>query len=189
MADYKMVTKWLWDGDYMENVFYFVPDGGGADEIVLLAAEWLEAMFTPIASIIINTVDNQDNEIFSWSGTDWVLVGSFRSEVGGSATTADILPRQVAAVIIGKTATPRSQGRKFIGGLVNSVQSAGQLTDAARSTLDDFALAWTSPFTGTAHGLNPGVFHALTHAIIPFVGRRVDQILGTQRKRKHGVGI
>lgn len=186
---YKMVSQFIWDGEILENVFYFVTDGGSDAEAVLLSAEWFQAMYTTIAADITSTVDNSNNDVFTWNGTEWVLAGLWHGSFTGTNTTSDALPRQMAAVVIAKTTTKRVQGRKFIGGYCEDSGAGGQLTTAVHGRLEDFGNIWTAPFTGTAHGLQGGVFHKLTSTFIPFIGYRADQIMGTQRRRKHGVGI
>jgi hypothetical protein len=71
-------------------------------------------------------------------------------------------------------------------GLVDGLWSSAQLIALASA-----AVAWVTPFTGATSSevYTPGTYSEKHEEFISFVGFIIDNIPGTQRRRKPGVGI
>lgn len=123
------------------------------------------------------------NERRGWGATivyPCNLIGDF----GGEG-----LPAQTAGVILGRTTTKRVIAKKFIFGFVeqcqnNGVPSAPCLT--AMTNMGGLIYASTYDMGGTA--LSPQAWGTV-HGFTPTVSASVSPYLGSQRRRKPGVGI
>lgn len=189
MAAYKMNVVFVWGANIMENVFYFDNSVDVLADVRAAANNWATLMYATIGGLITDQVNGDHMDLYLWEGTDWILQSTDPYVFGGESIS-NPLPRQSAAVLIGRTATPRVQGRKFIGGLTENFQNGGVLDGVSTTALGGFADVWTdSPFIAAGVSIYPGVWHKASSEVIRFIGNRVDRFMGTQRRRKQGVGI
>lgn len=104
------------------------------------------------------------------------------------AETNEPLPYQCAAVLVGSTATKHVFARKFYAGLTEPGQNNSILVTTAQTNFNTVATNWMQ-------GLNLGGTLWLsecwgpTHGFNTVSGARADSIVGTNRRRKIGVGI
>lgn len=159
----------------------------GSDSVVRdeLAAEILAIMTTIQLSvsdqfqIVDFRVENQ---------TQQTILGEVPSTYIGSGTT-DPLPAQVAALVLGRTAVKRVQGRKYLGGFDETDNaSAGLWVGLAVTELGNFASAYVAPFTGLSGnvydaGVSDRPIFPLPITFTPFNGSRVVPNARTQRSR------
>lgn len=104
------------------------------------------------------------------------------------AATDDLLPRQSAPVIIGLV-PGRRRGKKFIAGFCEGSQSDGQLDIAAKAALLVAGVNWIDPATSVpGSAFLAGVCKPDGTDFVEFNATRVDPIIGSQRRRKQGVG-
>lgn len=186
---HKFVVRGAWEGMAVYNIFYAETAETDNDSVRLAAKEWLMAFYGAINSHISQDWTCSSADVYEWIALDWTQLGSvnFTGLQGNSG--AEPLPRQCAAVLIGQTGVKRAQGRKFIGALTEPAQSAGRLTDTVLAQMIAAALIWTEPYTGTNSViLQPGIWRT-TDEFVPFNGYRANRVMGTQRRRKAGVGI
>jgi hypothetical protein len=93
----------------------------------------------------------------------------------------------MAYVIVGVTAS-RRRGKKFLGPLPESLQNAGVPTAGAITALEEFRDGYLATFSSGGQDYTPGVCKPDGLDFVPFVAARIDLLLGTQRRRKPGVG-
>lgn len=149
-----------------------------------LDAMWSTAMLANVST----SWSNQRVIIETPSAGHWGYVHEFvYSKAGTNAGVNDVLPNQVAAVVVGITAS-RRRGKKFIYGMVEGNQGGGVWSGGLLSALQDFAEAYTTETSVDSTVLTPGVVRSDGTDFLEFNGFRVDSVAGTQRRRKQGVG-
>lgn len=108
------------------------------------------------------------------------------------AGTGDPLPPMNAAIINFRTLFPKVFGRKYIGVLTESSGAIGQMVGAAFTALETFAALMITDIAMTTGELGPGTVSLKAGAgslyWAQFVGGVVNFLLGTQRRRRQGVG-
>jgi len=108
------------------------------------------------------------------------------------SNSSDALPPTVAALIIARTATKRSQGRKYIVGVDQDGENNGVWTQGAMAFLEAMADVYWQSYTGSlGHTLTPGVAGVINgvFGFRPFISAKVIGTNRTQRSRTIGRGI
>jgi hypothetical protein len=188
MALYQLVLKSGFDSDdSVRNIFTV---GYDVDPIVEPdASDYVDAVFHAgllgdiserwaSTSLEIKRVNND--------GDGWTTLTEFTHVLEG-ASSDDMLPRQMAAVIVGISAS-RKRGKKFFAGITEENQDGGVVSSDLLGHLVTSAIAYTSQFNGV-HTILPGTTTPDPFDLEPFTGYRVNTIMGTQRRRKFGVGM
>lgn len=173
--------------DSVRNVFTVNDTGGDPtfdDYYTWMQAIWHIGLLAEITSTWAST--SLVEEVPAGDG-GWTFAREAPLSIIGTGTD-DALPRQCAAVIIG-TVPGRRRGKKFIAGIIESAQSDGQLDGACLAALEGSANAYQDPTIDVpAANWQSGVCAPDGTSFAAFNGHRVDQIIGTQRRRKQGVG-
>lgn len=161
-------------------------------EFLTACASWVNTAYQTLQSVIHNQVDLAAGTIseVTWSGTEWVvarLIGTILPTF--AATNANqMLPHACSGVVVFPTATPKKRGRVNIPGLTEEAQSDSLLTAGTATALGNFATALRTSF-------NPGTavmrYNVLGKGGVASTseGFDVNGIIGSQRRRKPGVGI
>lgn len=170
------------------NVFTFHTDTGHVltlDEF----QDYLEALYDiSFLAIIANAWSATSIAVTQADGSGgWDTLGERPFTIVGTSGD-DNCPQQIAYVVVGITAG-RARGKKFIAGVPEGMQENGVVDGVAMTQLNDYGGLYAGGIS-TGDGLlqcgtcdeNGNNFHA-------FVGYRVNTIVGTQRRRKQGVGI
>lgn len=182
------------NGIEWRNIFYYSSEASITPSAAQMQA-WDLAWF--------NTYGNAMHESFhiyqigysGWQGgvyTDphgWGPVIVYPDAHTGMATGSDALPSQNAYVLLGRTNTKRVIGKKYLAGVAEAAQAAGVPNAGTMTVLNNaagFCYASTYSMGGTA--LTPCVWGP-THGLVPTVSGSVSPYIGSQRKRKPGVGI
>lgn len=173
--------------DSVRNVFTIEDTGSDppmADYVSWLLGFWHTGLLAEVSNTWAST--SIVEEIPNGTG-GWTYAREVPTIMVGAASN-DLLPRQMAAVIIGLV-PGRRRAKKYIAGICEDSQSDGILDVAATTALLVSALAWQNPsdvVPGAAWSSGvckpDGTDFASLNAI------RVDSIMGTQRRRKQGVG-
>lgn len=175
-----------------ENVNVFTVDAVGDFGAVVPSAveNWIDTMFT---ANFLAEVSPQVN----WShwqievpvSGHWVFAaGGDYLKVG--TASGDSLPYFATYVILGLTPS-RRRGKKFISGVPESDTGGGVITSGTViSHLSEFATGYVTPFDTTSSMgiLTPGVCHPDGSNFLAFNGFHVDELLGSQVRRKIGRG-
>lgn len=163
---------------------------------VLNALEtWTETLYAYVASYVPNTCEltTCNVDVIEWNATEslWEVarnIGTFLptdtfSSVGGA------LPNQVAAFVIGTTVRPKTKGRIFVFPFDEPSQDGGVLISAALTALGNFAAQYILDQTiGTGNTLLSGIVRETVNQWYEFQAAKYGDILGTQRRRRKGVG-
>lgn len=189
----------LEDGTIWQNRFTFKASFSGdqSDAGVLSAVDtWLEDLYANVVADIPTAIQlaTAVTQVIEWDsvGALWVitrLIGS--SAIADSfANASEPLPNQIAPFVIGSTGRPKSKGRKFLPPFGEDRQDAGELISAAATNLGNWALDYISdPVVTGSEVLNSGVVREDANAFWPFATVAASSLLGTQRRRRQGIGI
>lgn len=189
MDTYRIALRGLIGLSDQFNLVYTIQQSAGisGDPSVAAISSWIDSMFT---EIFLTTLTNRmlitGFVVEKAVAGKWVFVTEADHQLTGGSST-DTMPNQIAAVVIGITAS-RRRGKKFIPCLSEGNVSNGVLAGDFRS----LCLTWASFYAGGfSDGLNQwvsGVCKKDGTSFLPFINFRVNQIVGTQRRRKQGIG-
>lgn len=118
---------------------------------------------------------------------EWIYSAEATISLTGEAASAR-LPNQLAAVVIGITPS-RRRAKKFIPGICNSDVVEGVLQSGIVAYLENFGDTWKDGFNDGDNDWITGVSGPTPLGFISLTGIRVDPYVGTQRRRKPGLGI
>lgn len=187
----------LGDGSQCTNVIHWDKHGisVSTDAAHVLAIELrVEAMYAEIAGMVKNDVVAGlcFVDLIEWVVDKWVVVeniGVFTPTFTPTGT-GDMLPNQSSAFVVLKTSRPKTVGRKFLmpfeeGWQAGSFLVAGAVTDV---------VAWTDELLtnlqvdGPLNYLAVGVPRTAENTFLNCNVGVVTNVLGTQRRRRPGVG-
>lgn len=188
----------LHDGSIAQNVHYFravlltqLPNVQALIGIEL----WIEAAYGNLSgSLPATTTQNLCTaQIIEWSASlgRWEvteLIGYFTPTIS-MVNAADELPNQSSAFATFTTARPKSRGRKFVVPFGEDTQDGTYLTAAALSDMVDFAddVLENIVFDVLEYFV-PGVPREAVNLFLDFTGAVITNVLGSQRRRRPGVG-
>lgn len=176
------------DGNETRTMFTFeATDAWGEGEHSALVT-YLGAFYTAAAPSMSNDWDGYSVEVVKLDGFNAEPVEEFAFTASGSVS-GEMLPHTCAYLLIGKTATKKTQGKKYIPGVPESLQNAGIAAVAAVEDMEDAAAAYIATTGTVPDRLVPGVYSKSRNSFHPFTGSRVPNVLATQRRRRQGRGI
>ena len=151
-------------------------------------ADYLETVYDSLISGFIDDTTFDGIDIFNVTQDNpepsvaWPTL-----TVGGSS--GESLPEGVAALVLGRTAVSKVQGKKYFGVYDESAITDGVWNSGALTNLGLAAADYITPFTGGSGATwDPGVFSRATMAFTPFSEASVNNVAAYQRRRKRGVG-
>lgn len=184
------------DGTQLTNVYYHKRGGVGAfaDSYVLTALEtWAENMYDELVARAHANVVEQLAYVdrIEWDTDAWVTaenIGTFTPlfvPVGGG----EAMPNQISPFVTFKTARPKTVGRKFLFPGTEADSLAGVLVAGAVTDIVAYADDAVNDivFEATAT-LVPGVPRSGVNEWQEFYVAVVHDLVGTQRRRRPGVG-
>ena len=188
----------LYDGTIAQNVYYFIAKFATEQALTLVlnaVQQYAEDILAAVAAYIDSQVDTNPMEVskIDWDpGTGkWITAESYgvRTPAFTPTGAGDRLPNQMAAVITANTPRPKSRGRKFLPGFVETAAIGGDLITAALTALTTALNHYIADETvADTDVLSPGVPRAGVNEFLEFTNGEVNSIMGTQRRRKPGVG-
>lgn len=186
------------DGTVAQNVFYFIAEllaQLGDATVTGLIETYIEDAYANLSNELVNTITQSlctvQKIAFDSGEGEWLVtenIGTFTPTITfGNANEA--LPNAVSAVATLLTFRPKTRGRKFLFPFGENDQDASYLTSTALSSMADFAADVIATITySPGNDLEPGVPRAGVDNFRKFTGAVVTNVLGTQRRRKPGVG-
>ena len=175
------------------NVLHFLCTSGTCDDSDLLTAldTWITALYDKVKGIIHNGVTVEDVDVVkvAWDTDHWetvALIGNILISLAGTDAN-DMLPHAVAAVATLPTIKPKRRGRVFVPGLTEVQQSDSLLVAGAATAMGLFAAWLRTLITSSGASLyytvagKGGTTNLST-------GYDINGIVGSQRRRKLGVG-
>lgn len=187
------------DGSIAQNVFTWRAAFDAAQDfsvVLPLIAEYIEDMYDLIGPELKSTILWNPFILYRmvWNAllSQWE-VGDVVGEYIITPTTtgtADAFPNQIAPVITAGTDRPKSRGRKFIPGCVETIADGSDLIASAITDFTNFAVEYADKILiATGNNMVPGVLRTGVQEFLPFTFALVNSVVGTQRRRKPGVGV
>lgn len=188
----------LGDGTLYQNVYTMIRDGDDpySDQAHLDAIEVkMELAYADIQTETpLDTVEQLcfvDRIEFNELVDEWRVVenvGTFTPLFEPSGSTEG-LPYQCAPYIFFKTIRPRTIGKKFLFPFVKTFQTDGILSAGAVTSMTAMATELMTPIAlGGDATLTLGVTRTGVQSYYNFLVAVVQDVIGTQRRRKPGVG-
>lgn len=186
----------LGDGTQYQNIYYYTRDGtdpySDAAHIAAIKSD-LEQAYDHLEPWVRDDVVEQLSFVdkIAWDGFKWEVtenVGTFTVVFAPEVATQG-LPWQCSPYVTFKTLRPRSTGKKFLFPFAESAQNdsilvAGALADVVLYAAQILAtINMGGDATLTSGIVRTGVEHWLS-----FLVAVSSDVLGTQRRRKRGVG-
>lgn len=182
----------------IQNSFSWIANfvASQTDAAVKTAIEtFLEDFFGEVLGEFANDVVVEDGEvsILQWDSEEgaWLtktVLGVIDPDItftGGD----DPLPNAVAANITAKTLRPRTNGRKALGPIVETMAVDNNLTAAAIVNFLEAGAHWlTDLVIAASNTLDSGVYRRGVNAWNGIVSVSVPSVVGSCRSRKPGVG-
>lgn len=188
----------LHDGSIVQNRHRFKAQFAApiSDATVLTSIKgWVETLYGYVASYIPITTDLRDGtvDVIAWSDPlgRWEVtqnVGIYSPIDTFSPATAE-LPNQCSAFVIGNTSRPKSKGRMFVFPFTNVSQDGGVLVAGALTALGLLAADYILDDTIGADVLLNGIVRETENTWLDFLSVTYSDIIGTQRRRRRGIGI
>ncbi len=153
---------------------------------------FMDTTLTTLLSILNTNVGFTNYSIVNVT-QDVILDDEVTVLTGSDASTS--ISSQVAALVLGRTATVRVQGRKYIGGMGEAqVDSGGKIGGAAIIVLQNFADEYINTHLGASGNEYEGgtyrpeiISPPAPPVFTPFIGRKVMTNTRTQRSRTQRV--
>jgi len=188
----------LLDGTIAQNVFKFLcsfTEDLSGSSVVAAAIQYIEDVMDSIAAQLTDgfTINITPLHSVVWDAqtAEWVINALIGTGLPDYAHTNadDPFPNQIAAVLVGNTARPKSRGRKFLPSFGETTALQGDLTGAAITNLTTALNHYLADETVSGDSvLVPGVWRDGVETWLQFTDGVVNSVLGTQRRRKPGVG-
>ena len=186
-------------GTICQNVAYFrsVLTGNVTDLTCQTAIDtWVDAAYQEIDADMENGITANTGYIdkIDWNATDskWEVVynvGTVNPSIT-PASAAELLPQPVSPFIVFNTSRPKSKGRRFLFGYTEPSTSGSVLTSGDVTRLVNFAdECLDNAVIDVLNYFVPGIPRVGVELFLDFTSAVVTNIVGTQRRRRPGVGI
>lgn len=170
---------------YLRNVDSAISEAAAIDDIVevleslyVLLAALLTTYYTVIGVRGVNVTQELD-----------VGYGLFTDTTPGTSPGPSMIP-QAAYVLTLVTPRLGAQGRKFFGPVLEDVvDNTGLINAAVLSGLGDVGDLMSDTVVATATSWEFGVVSSVDDVWLPFTSYSIPLYIGSQRRRKAGVGI
>lgn len=187
-----VVRGTLQSGDEWRNLFYYTGPGDFTDTTV---QNWVQGLYTTISvnmpngwtiygvDVAVRLGGFVDTDPLGWGASTFVA----KAMAGGAGTTS--LPPGDCMLVIAQTGVKHVMGKKFLAGIMESVQDGGVLSAGMLSALTAFGVYWMTP---TADPLGSGSTSAVwgpRHGFTPIKSTKADTHVYHLRSRQQGHGI
>ncbi|MCK5292977.1 MAG: hypothetical protein KAR39_13285 [Thermoplasmata archaeon] len=156
---------------------------------------WVEILYGFVASQVPQTAVLADGtvDVIAWNPVSslWEVTQNLGiySPLDTFAGTAQELPNQCAAFLIGNTARPKSKGRLFVFPFDEASQDHGRLEAAALTALGNMAVQYILDQGVSGDALLSGIVRETANEWLDFETVSFSDSIGTQRRRRRGIGI
>lgn len=188
----------LGDGTQYQNIYHMIRDGSDpfSDSVHVAAIKvQIQTMYSRLVAQVLDTVVEKlsfvDRVEFNEITDQWEVVeniGTF-TPAFVPTNTGEGLPYQSAPYIIFKTQRPKSVGKKFLFPFAEDQQDETILTATAVTQMASFAI---DLLAGIALGgdatLTMGITRAGIGVFLNFLVAVVNDVIGSQKRRRPGVG-
>ncbi len=188
------ITKLVLRGDFnatdqTRNIFYL----WNANGTILGDAgitDYITSMFdADVRAAISSSWHGRSVDAYLWNDAQqyWAFYSSVPFVTAGLDNSA-MGGQQLAYVWVARTGVKRVVPKKFIAGATTACAPGGVLTAGTVTLMQTHADFWATTYNQAGEQFVPGTFMQ-NHAFTPILDVRVDSVVGTQRRRKQGVGF
>lgn len=188
----------LEDGTIMQNIYHWraaVAGDWGDSTITSAIQTWLEDALDNLEGGCSNTVTANLHSLdkVEWSAIEgrWEVVenvGTFVPSFTPSAAN-DPMPNQTSPCVIFKTTRPKTVGKKFVFPMTDASYDGSYIDPALVTVLTNYAADVLANITlSILNDLIPGVPRSAVGVFYDFYLGVVTNVVGSQRRRKPGVG-
>lgn len=197
-GDYVRVTCnfELGDGSQYQNIYTYTRDGTGvfddATHVVAIKAK-MEAIYDELVGETTSDVVEQLSFVdkIAWDVDRWAVVANVGTFVPAFVPVGagDALPYQCAPFVIFKTTRPKSVGKKFVFPFDEAQQADSILVAAAVTSMVAYGAKVISDIVvGADADLIPGIVRTGVEQWLSFQTAVVNDVIGSQKRRRPGVG-
>lgn len=188
----------LGDGSLYQNIYHFVRDGtdpySDAAHVTAILNK-LDIMYGHLEPLVKDDVVPRlgyvDRVAYNEITDQWEVVenvGTFTVTFVGDGT-GDALPYQSSPYVIFKTARPKSVGKKFLFPLEEVQQDSTILVAGAVTAITSYATSLISAIAvGGDATLTACIVRTGVHTVLNLLVAVVGDVLGSQKRRRPGVG-
>lgn len=184
------------DGTQYQNVYHHIANFAasfGDPTIVDVLDTWLGNIYSNLLERVNSGtaigVCNVDKVL--WDGEEWAVIANVGSTIPTFVPTGsgDICPNQISPFVVFKTQRPRSVGRKFLFPALEVDQNQGVIVSALITALVAYAAGVMVDINlAPLSDLVAGIPRTAADVFYPFLLAIVTDLVGTQRRRRPGVG-
>ncbi|GAH29230.1 unnamed protein product [marine sediment metagenome] len=188
----------LGDGTQYQNIFHYIRDGDDpvSDAVHVTTIEiHQEAIYATIVAQVDDNTTVQlcsvDRVAFNEITDQWEVVENIGTFTPAFTPTGDgeSIPYMSAPYVIFKTQRPRSVGKKFLFPFIESQQADTVLEAAAVTAMAAYGTAClAAPSLGGDATLTLGITRTGINTFLNFLVAVVNDIIGSQKRRRPGVG-
>jgi hypothetical protein len=156
---------------------------------------WVETLYAYVASQIVSGIDLEPGtvDVIEFNDVDdiWEVVRNIGTydPLDTFANASEQLPNQCTAFVIGNTVRPKSKGRLFVFPFGEDTQDSGVLNAGAITALANLAAGYIADQTiGAGNVLLSGIVREAFADWFEFQSAQSGDIIGTQRRRRFGIG-
>lgn len=186
----------LFPGIQYQNVYHYLYDGipvvddqNAVDAIETaldLAYDELVGLVSPDTDVDLSSVDKVEFLEGEWTVTE--NIGTFTPTLT-AVGTGNTLPYQSSPFVTFKTSRPKSVGRKFLFPMTEPQQDSTIIIPAAVTALVAYAAVILDDITvELINLLHPGIVRTGVDDFLVFTVGVVTNVLGSQKRRRPGVG-
>jgi len=176
------------------NVFHFVMDSVGdqsEEDVLADVLAYVEGLMGNVEGFYGSA--QLLEEVLLWVRNtaldQWDFAGSIDGTWTGTQGSTDVLPPQVAPQVNANTTDAHSHGRKYLMAPLDTATTGGGSAGAFQTALTGYFDDLVATFIGAAAEYAVGVWSEKFNNFLQFNGTGgIRSTLGTQRRRKPGVG-
>lgn len=175
--------------DDVQNVYHMKFDGPDMvdEDVHTMIAGYLNTAYDYIKGL--STTDVEFETIETWNLTqDRPMIENTWPTLTAGTGTGQSSPQQGAPLCLFNTASPRSQGRKFLPPPTETVWEGDSISSTALAAIVNWANVILGGASYGSNSLLPGNWSKKYTRFAPWISGIVETVLRTQRRRVRGVG-
>lgn len=187
----RVVARMSWGEDEIQNVYHLRVTSGDDEanaDVLDDIAECLDDAYAFLDDYIAAEVSFDSIEAYNLTEDEYLGIAEWPTLTDGAATN-DPLPPQTAALALFSTATPRSQGRKFLPVMtIGSLDDTGTLENDTLSAIEQYILTLLAGVVGTYIEAEFGNWNEALARFADWLFGEARDLFATQRRRYIGRG-
>jgi hypothetical protein len=188
----RVVCKMSYGVNDIQNTFHFKYSGLSQNPLVVGAdiEDFMDAAYDELDDMYTNLMTFDSITIYNVSKDEFISDNAWPSLTAGTGTGGQTLPTQSAPLVLFPSDTIRSQGRKYLPPVMETLSDeAGTLTASAITAIAAWAADMLAGAVVGAGGyITAGNWNDDLARFAQWVSSSIQNIIRTQRRRVRGVG-